>query len=461
MKRILLWLGLLLAAADANAQQALLQGGSKTAGHVPMYQTTGSGQPIVLDSGPAGGNTTGQGISELNVTARGTGTAPYSGQGSGPNGETMCLQDAVSTNSTGYHYLCLSPNASTGKGLISFGAAGGAANIDLTMKVNGTTYTFPFSNGYVVGPGTSTVGHVACWNNTAGTLLSDCGTIPSTTPGGSSGQIQYNSSGSFAGFTMGGDATVNTSTGAMTITKIGNQNITLGGAFSTASSFATSGAFPIVLTVTGSTGVTLPTTGTLATLAGSEAFTNKTYNGNTWTAGTGTLTLGAGKTLTASNTITFTATDGSTLAIGTGGTLGTAAYTAATAYVPSNTQITNSLSGDVNLNNTGTYFTGPTVAQGSTGTWYCSGTVTLRDTATGSAQMNVKLWDGTTVAASAAAMTPSATNNPITIAVSGYIANPAGNMRISVNNATATTGLMLFNYSGNSKDSTLTCTRVN
>ncbi|MFZ3064823.1 MAG: hypothetical protein WA277_06035, partial [Nitrospirota bacterium] len=54
-----------------------------------------------------------------------------------------------------------------------------------------------------------------------------------------------------------------------------------------------------------------------------------TYNGNTITASSGTLTLAAGKTLTANNTITLTATDGSTLAIGTGGTLGTAAYIAA------------------------------------------------------------------------------------------------------------------------------------
>lgn len=45
-----------------------------------------------------------------------------------------------------------------------------------------------------------------------------------------------------------------------------------------------------------------------------------------------TLTIADGKTLTASNTLTLTATDGSTLAIGTGGTLGTAAYTATTAY---------------------------------------------------------------------------------------------------------------------------------
>ena len=44
------------------------------------------------------------------------------------------------------------------------------------------------------------------------------------------------------------------------------------------------------------------------------------------------MTLAAGKTLTANNSLTLVGTDGSTLAIGTGGTLGTAAYTAATAY---------------------------------------------------------------------------------------------------------------------------------
>jgi hypothetical protein len=35
-------------------------------------------------------------------------------------------------------------------------------------------------------------------------------------PGGSPGQIQYNAAGSFAGFTMSGDCTINTSTGVIT-----------------------------------------------------------------------------------------------------------------------------------------------------------------------------------------------------------------------------------------------------
>jgi hypothetical protein len=41
----------------------------------------------------------------------------------------------------------------------------------------------------------------------------------SGSPGGTSGQIQYNSSGSFGGFTASGDATVNTATGAVAVTK--------------------------------------------------------------------------------------------------------------------------------------------------------------------------------------------------------------------------------------------------
>jgi hypothetical protein len=42
---------------------------------------------------------------------------------------------------------------------------------------------------------------------------------PAGTPGGTSGQVQYNNAGSLAGFTVGGDGTLNASTGALAVTK--------------------------------------------------------------------------------------------------------------------------------------------------------------------------------------------------------------------------------------------------
>lgn len=54
-----------------------------------------------------------------------------------------------------------------------------------------------------------------------------------------------------------------------------DRSLTLAGNLNIAADFITSGANSLTLTTTGSTNVTLPTTGTLATLAGTETFTNK------------------------------------------------------------------------------------------------------------------------------------------------------------------------------------------
>lgn len=120
-------------------------------------------------------------------------------------------------------------------------------------------------------------------------------------------------------------------------------------------------------------------------------------------------------------------------------------------------KITNSLGADVALNNTGTYFPGPTVAQGTTGTWFASGSLVL--SSAGADSINIKLWDGTTVIASGRT-TLNAAGNSQSISISGVIANPAGNIRIDVNDASTTSGLIRFNNSGNSKDSTLTAFRL-
>ena len=121
--------------------------------------------------------------------------------------------------------------------------------------------------------------------------------------------------------------------------------------------------------------------------------------------------------------------------------------------------ITNSLTGDVALNNTGTYFDGPSVAQGTAGTWFVSGQVVVRDTA-GAATMTGKLWDGTTIIASGLLTTP-AINTSSIISLSGFISAPAGNLRISVNDSSSTSGAIRANFSGlGNTDSTITAIRI-
>ncbi|MFD3408267.1 hypothetical protein SKC37_06335 [Aquirufa sp. HETE-83D] len=63
----------------------------------------------------------------------------------------------------------------------------------------------------------------------------------------------------------------------------GNKTITLGG------DLVTSGNYSTTINTTGTTNITLPTTGTMATLAGTETLTNKTFVNSSLT---GTLTLG-------------------------------------------------------------------------------------------------------------------------------------------------------------------------
>ena len=88
------------------------------------------------------------------------------------------------------------------------------------------------------------------------------------------------------------------------------KTITLGG------SFTHTGAHTLGLTTTANTSITLPTTGTVATLAGTETFTNKTIQGATITTGSinntpigaSTANSGAFTTLAASGAVTFTST---------------------------------------------------------------------------------------------------------------------------------------------------------
>lgn len=145
LKRLLFASILAVVPSLAWAQASLQQGGTWTSGHVPKYNQTGGTQPIVTDGGGAGGGAAGVNPGTFGLTSRGTGTAPYADQGAGPNGENFCMYDAPTTNSTGYHSLCLDPNADGG-GLLSYQAGGGASALPLQILVNGVPAAFDFTD---------------------------------------------------------------------------------------------------------------------------------------------------------------------------------------------------------------------------------------------------------------------------------------------------------------------------
>lgn len=116
------------------------------------------------------------------------------------------------------------------------------------------------------------------------------------------------------------------------------------------------------------------------------------------------------------------------------------------------------LGSDVLLNNTATTFDGPTVSQpAGMGIWFVSGTVSINAT-NPPGNYIVTLWDGANVIASTSVT--GQINIRISVTLSGLIQSPAGNIRMSVRDTTATGNSISFNASGKGKDSTVTVLRI-
>lgn len=150
-------------------------------------------------------------------------------------------------------------------------------------------------------------------------------------------------------------------------------------------------------------------------------------------------------------------TTGTVTQINTGIGLTGGPITASGSLAVSLPALTNTTSADITATTTG-YVDGPSVAQGTSGSWFASGQVTVRDNA-GVAIMSAKLWDGSAIINSAAVSIPAA-GEVMVMPLTGVLTNPSGNIRISVLDGTSSRGVILFNQSGNSKDSTLTVVRI-
>ena len=165
------------------------------------------------------------------------------------------------------------------------GAAYGGTGV-ANNAANTITFTGNYSLGLTLSANTSvTLPTSGTLVNTAVTTLSSLASIGTITTGTWNGSV--------IGATYGGTGVNN-----------GSSTITLGGNISTGGAFTTSGAFGVTLTATALTSVTLPTTGTLATLAGSESLSNKTITSSSF----------SGTTIAGSGLATFTnTTDASAL----------------------------------------------------------------------------------------------------------------------------------------------------
>jgi len=93
-------------------------------------------------------------------------------------GTGSCWEDALTSGP--YHEVCITHD-SAGNALLTTTPQNGATGSSFNISLNGSIYPVGGTpGGNVTGPTPTVTGDVACWNNTLGTLLSDCGTA--TTP---------------------------------------------------------------------------------------------------------------------------------------------------------------------------------------------------------------------------------------------------------------------------------------
>ena len=202
-------------------------------------------------------------------------------------------------------------NPMTTLGDIIYGGASGTAT-----RLGGNTTT---TKNVLLSTGSGTAATAPTW----GTLsASDVGAQASSTNLTSLAGLTY-ASASFVKMTAAGTFTLDTNTYYLASNPSGYTNNT-----GTVTSVS-------VTTANGISGTVATSTTTPAITLTLGAITPTTVNGLTLTAAATGFTIAGGttsKTLTVSNTLTLAGTDSSTLNIGTGGTLGSAAFTASTAY---------------------------------------------------------------------------------------------------------------------------------
>ena len=278
--------GDILVATDATTLAKLTVGADGTALVAASGQPTGLtwAAPPPIDTITVGTTVVGSGTTTRVLYNNGGILGEYVVSGSGSVAMTtspVFTTPQLGTPSSGTLTNC------TGYPMSALTGLGTGVATALAVNV-GSAGAFVVFNGALGTPSSGTV------TNLTGTAsININGTVGATTP----------TTGVFTTLVAGSTTSLLLGTAGSAVGNIGFRNGTSG----TITLAPVAGAL-------GTVTLTLPAaTDTVAVLAASQAFTNKTYNGNTWTAGTGVLTIAAAKTLTVNNSITLAGTDSTTM----------------------------------------------------------------------------------------------------------------------------------------------------
>lgn len=401
-----------------------------------------SGQPLISGGGGSTPNTFGT----LGIFGGGTNCSSASG---------TCLDNITGFSSTGFIFR-------SGAGVYTFSNPIGVNNGG-TGLANGT------SGGILGFTGSGTIASSVALTQYGLLVGGGAGATPTSITPGSAGQMLIaQTSANPSWNSVSGDATLSSS-GALTIA---NSAVTVAkqanaAAYTLEGNFTGSSAAPQFQTIGGLTNKASPAGTDLVLIQDQAAAGALKYAAVSSIASAGSVASIAGNTgaftLNSTTGITNSTNDiqceqASSSQFGCVKVDNVTILASAGVLGQKATVSSNILSGDVNLSNTASYFDGPSTAQGTSGTWWASGTVTVLDTAA-SANIFCKLWDGTTLISSTATTTLSA-GNYTTVTLSGYLASPASNIRISCRDTTATTGKIKFNVSGLSSDSAISVYRI-